>query len=443
MSSVKNSKKNSNEHVVDINHAKHSRWGWLILLFGVGGFFLWASFAPLDQGVGSPGVVVVSGSRKSVQPLTGGKVAAILVKDGDAVKKDQLLVQMDATQPKAQLEIAKNQWFSTMAVEARLTAERAGKGQIIFPAALLKEKKDSRAANAIELQKQLFETRQRNLRGELAIMAESLAGIESQLKGLEESKKSKDEQLRLMKEEIVGQRELAKEGFLPRNRLLEQERLLEQISGAISEDIGNIGRARRAASEVKARMIARQQDFTREVESQLADVQRDSSSLTSRVGALTEEVQNTEIRSPSAGVVVGQNIHTEGGVVQAGSVLMDIVPKDEPLTIETQIMPNLIDKVKVGLEVDIMFSAFQQSITPHVPGRVLGISADVLVDQKHGYAYYKALIGTTPEGMKKLKDHQVKAGMPVEVFVKTGERTMMNYLIKPLKDRVRNSLTEE
>lgn len=431
------------EHIVDINHAKHSRWGWLILLFGVGGFFLWASLAPLDQGVSAPGSVVVSGNRKSVQPLAGGKVVAILVKDGDQVKKNQLLAKMDDTQAKAQLEITKSQWFSTMALEARLMAERAGKSKIEYPSALLGAKKDPRAANAIDLQSQLFTTRQGSLRGELAIMTEAIAGLESQANGLEESKKAKQEQLRLVKEELIGQRDLAKDGFLPRNRLLEQERVLAQLSGAISEDIGNIGRSRRGISETKARMSARQQDFQREVESQLSEVQRDSAGLSSRVEALTLELENTVIRSPSDGVVVGMSIHTIGGVVPAGSLLMDIVPNDEPLKIEAQIMPNLVDKVKKGLEVDVMFPAFQQATTPHVSGRVLDVSADVLVEQKHGYTYYKAVVEITPEGMKKLHRHEIKAGMPVEILIKTGERTMMNYLIKPLRDRVRGALIEE
>lgn len=140
---------------------------------------------------------------------------------------------------------------------------------------------------------------------------------------------------------------------------------------------------------------------------------------------------------------MGLSVHTVGGVIQAGSLLMDVVPKDEALKIDTQIPPHLIDKVKPGLEVDILFPAFQQSTTPHVPGKVLTVSADALAEPKQGMPYFKAQIEVTPEGMKKLHMHQIRAGMPAEVFVRTGERTMMNYLIKPLRDRVRGALTEE
>jgi protease secretion system membrane fusion protein len=430
-------------HAIDINDATPQRWGWLLLLVGFGGFALWATFAPLDQGISAPGTVIVSGSRKSVQPLTGGKVAAILVKDGDTVTAGQVLVRLDDTQAKSQFEIARSQWFSAQAVEARLVAERAGKSKVVFPPTLLSGRADPAAAKAIELQTQLFETRRNNLESGLAILRENVTGLEAQVRGLEESRKAKEDQVRLLHEELAGQRELTKEGYLPRNKLLEQERLLAQLSGAISDDIGNIGRTRSSIAETKKRMISHQQEYQREVESALTDSQRDAASLSSRVDALAFELANATIRSPTEGVVVGLAVHTVGGVVQAGMTLMDVVPKDEPLKIETQIPTFLIDKVKIDLPVDIMFPAFQQATTPHVPGKVLTVSADILTDPKDGHPFYRAQIQVTPEGMHKLREHKIKAGMPAEVFVRTGERTMLNYIVKPLRDRLRSSLTEE
>jgi protease secretion system membrane fusion protein len=428
---------------VEINDAVPQRWGWLVLLVGFGGFALWATLAPLDQGVSAPGVVIVSGSRKAVQPLTAGKIAALQAKDGDTVTAGQVLVRLDDTQAKSQYEIARSQWFSALAVEARLMAERAGKSKVTFPPALLNERSDPAAAKAIELQTQLFETRRNNLESGLAILRENVTGLEAQVRGLEESRKAKEDQVRLLHEELTGQRELTQEGYLPRNKLLEQERLLAQLSGAISDDIGNIGRTRSSIAETKKRMISHQQEYQREVESALTDSQRDAASLASRVDGLAFELANATIRSPSEGVVVGLAVHTVGGVVQAGMNLMDVVPKDEPLKIDTQIPTFLIDKVKVDLPVDIMFPAFQQATTPHVPGTVLTVSADILTDPKDGHPFYKAQIQVTPEGMRKLREHKIKAGMPAEVFIRTGERTMLNYIIKPLGDRLRSSLTEE
>jgi protease secretion system membrane fusion protein len=274
------------------------------------------------------------------------------------------------------------------------------------------------------------------------VLRENIRGLEAQAAGIEAASRSRRDQARLLTEEIERQRDLVKDGFLARNRLSEQERALAAVNGAIAEDAGNLGRTRQQIAELRARMLAREQEFRKEVESQLTDVQRDAAALVSRLQALQFELDNTEIRSPADGVVVGLAVHTVGGVVAAGAPLMEIVPADEPLKIEAQIATHLIDKVKPGLDVDILFPAFNQATTPHVPGRLVQVSADVLVEPKQGVPYFKAVVEVTPEGMKQLRQHQIRAGMPAEVFVRTGERTLLNYLLKPLLDRMRGALTE-
>ena len=432
----------SADAAIDLNDARPRRWGWLLVLVGFCGFMVWAATAPLDAGVASPGTVVVAGNRKAVQPMVGGKVAELTVKDGDVVKSGQLLVRFDGTQARSQFDVARGQWFSAAAVEARLVAERTGRAQIQFPEELKQEKADSRAANAMALQGELFATRRRSLENDLNVLRESILGLEAQLKGIEESSRARREQARLLNEEIERQRDLVKDGFLARNRLSEQERALAAVMGAIAEDAGNLGRTRQQIAELRARMLSREQDFRKEVESQLTDVQRESAALTSRLQALQFELANTEIRAPADGIVVGLAIHTIGGVVPAGASMMEIVPGDEPLKIDAQIAPHLIDKVHPGLGVDILFPAFNQATTPHIPGRVLQVSADVLLEPKQGIPFFKATVEVTPEGMKLLRHHQIRAGMPAEVFVRTGERTLLNYLIKPLTDRLDRALTE-
>jgi protease secretion system membrane fusion protein len=432
------------QSTLNIDDAKHRRWGWWALLLGFGGFMAWATLAPLDQGVAAPGTVIVSGNRKAVQPLVGGLVKSILVKEGDPVRAGQVLVQLDPTQATAQLESARGQLYVTQAIEARLEAERLGKPDIAYPEALrAAAKTDVRAAEAMPLQSQLFQSRRRTLQSELAVLDESIAGLEEQAKGLEAVRDAKQTQLKFLTEELKGQRELAAEGYLPRNRLLEQERALAQLTGALSEDIGNIGRTRRSIAELKMRALARQQEYRKEVESQLTDVGKELNTLSNRVRALSFEAANMEIRSPADGVTVGLAIHTVGGVVQTGATLMEVVPGDEPLKIDARIDTALIDKVRPGLPVDILFPAFSQSTTPHVAGEVLTVSADILTDPKTGTPYYKALIQVTPDGMRHLKAHEIKAGMPAQAFIRTGERTLLNYLFKPLRDRLRSALTEQ
>ena len=429
---------------VDINHARASRLGWWVLAIGFGGFVLWAALAPLDQGVPANGQVVVTGNRKTVQNLGPGMVEAILVKDGDEVRSGDVLVRLDPTSARSQYEVARSQWLVAKAAEARLLADAQGHSEIVFPDDLLREKDDPRAANAMAVQTQLLRSRQAGLQAELGAMKNTLAGLQSSAKGLEATRRAKEEQSRLLLEELQGLRELAAEGYLPRNRLSEQERLLAQLSGAISEDLGNLGRTQQSIGEIRMRMLARRQEYDKEVENGLADVQKEASSLDSRLKGLAFELENTTVRAPSEGVIVGLNVHTVGGVLAQGTPLMEVVPKNEPLRIDVQIPTTLIDKVKLGSPVEITFPAFNQKTTPQIPGDFVQVAADATTDpQGRIPPFYRGQVVVTAEGMKKLKTHEIKAGMPAEVFIKTGERTMLNYLFKPLVDRMKSALTEE
>lgn len=428
---------------VDTDETRHARLGWLIVLLGVGGFILWAMFAPLDKGVPITGTVTVSSNRKAVQHPTGGIIEEILVKEGDIVKAGQVLVRMNAVQAKAQAEAIRVQFFTARAVEARLIAERDGKKTIAFPPELESAKSDPRVASNISLQGQLFASRQSALQNELAAADENMAGLKLQANGLEESRNNKKQQLVFIKEQLDGMRDLAKDGYVARNRLLDLERTYAQINGAISEDIGNIGRTRRQIAELALRRAQRQQDYQKEVRQQLSDIQRDAEGLGNRLSGLDFELANALVKAPVDGTVVGMTIFTHGGVIGSGFRMMDVVPSEDPLIIEGQVPVNLIDKVHVGLNVELMFSAFNQNKTPQVPGIVTQVSADRMVDEKTGAPYYKLKAKVTPKGIKMMANLQVRAGMPVDLFVKTGERTMVSYLLKPVFDRAKTSLTEE
>ena len=428
--------------VVDMDNERAQRWGWALLVVGFGGFLAWALLAPLDAGITAAGTVVVSGNRKAVQPLVPGKIVAILAKDGDRVTAGQVLVRFDDTQSRSQLDIAKGQWFTSLATEARLTAERTGSGAPEFSPVLKDESADPRALAAMVLQGQLFSTRRKSLSTELAAMREHMRGLELQMQGTEASMRAKEDQLGVLREQLKNLRNLADDGFMPRIRVQDHERTLSAMSGAIAEDTGSIGRSRQSIAEIKIRMVSREQDVRKEVEAQLSDIQRDASSLSSRLQGLQFDVLNTEVKSPASGLVMGVAVHTIGGVVAAGTPMMEIVPRDEVLKIEAQIPPHLIDKIKPGLPVDILFTAFDQASTPKISGNLTQVSADVLMDPKTNMPFFKASIDVTPEGMVKLKKNEIRAGMPAEIFVRSGERTAMNYLLKPLLDRVRRSMTE-
>ena len=328
----------------------YANLGWRVLLIGFGGFLLWASFAPLDKGVSVPGTVITDGQRKVIQPAFNGVIEAILVKDGDRVEAGQLLVRMN---------------------DLQASAQRNG-------------------------------------------TIESMAGLSSQIAGLEGSIANQKNQIKLLDQQLVGMRELASEGYVARNRLLDLERPRLQIIGSLSENAGNLDRTKKQLAELNER---------------LPDYQF--------------QLENATIESPVAGNVINLAVFTQGQVVQAGANLMEISPENQPLLAEAKVPVNLIDKVYAGLPVEMVFSAFNQRVTPRIPGVVTVVSADRSTDERTGEVYYKIQSQVTEAGLRMLKDQNVRPGMPVEVFVITGERTMMNYLFRPLLDRIRTSMAEE
>jgi protease secretion system membrane fusion protein len=422
-----------------------ARVGWLIVLLGVGGFLVWALLAPLDKGVPMMGTVAKESNRQTVQHQTGGTIQQILVRDGDVVKAGQVLVRMNPVVAKSAVEMTDSQYLSALAVEARLAAERDNAKTIKFPAELEQRRNEPRVAELMSLQNSLLVSRQGALQNELGSVDQNIAGLKIQIQGLQESRDSKKEQMAILKEQLGGMRDLAKEGYVARNRLLDLERTYAQLSGALSEDIGNIGRAQRQVTEMTLRKAQRIQDYQKEVRTQLTDVQREVETQQARLQAQNFELANVEVKSPADGTVVGLNVFTPGGVVGPGFKMMDIVPSDDPLVVEGQLPVHLIDRVHAGLKTEIIFSAFNANKTPHIPGVVEQVAADRTVDERTGQPYYKVRVKVTPEGAKIVGQHHlnIRSGMPAELFVKTGERTMMNYLLKPVMDRAKSALSEE
>jgi len=427
-----------------LNPYRYVRLGWVVIWVGLVGFFLWAGLAPLDKGVPVPGTVMVSGHRKAVQHVSGGILAKILVKEGDLVQAGQVLALMEPIPAKSQADATRSQYLTARLTAVRLQAELAGKAQLLLPAALQEHLHSlPRAMATWQVQQDLFKSRRAALQADLAAMQESLAGLNSHMQALEESRASKLQQQKSLAVQLEGMRELARDGYVPRNRYLEVDRMHAQIVGAIAEDTGNLARLRHQVSETQQRIAQRQDEYQKEVRTQLAEASRDAETLESRSTATDFDLANTEIKAPMSGKVVGLAVFTDRGVLSPGFKLMDIVPQEETLYIEAQVPVHLIDKVKPALSVELMFTAFNQNRTPHVQGLVDMVSADRLVDEKNGFPYYTLHAHVTPEGMRKLGQLQVRPGMPVEVLVKTGERTLLSYLLKPLLDRMHGALREE
>ncbi|MDX7998771.1 HlyD family type I secretion periplasmic adaptor subunit [Xenorhabdus sp. Reich] len=422
---------------------RYLRTGWLIIGIGILGFFIWAAFAPLDKGVASSGTVVVDGNRKTVQSPVSGIIRQIQVKEGEYVKAGQVLVQLSQVQVNAQIDSLKQQLYTKLATEARLLAEQQGVDAIVFPPTLLTRQSEPRIHDILALQKQLFLSRREMLRSDLTGMQQAEEGLNAQVKGLREALTSKQQQLISLKEQVTNLRPLTEEGYFPRNRYLELLRNQSELSGNMAEMTGRIGQLEKQRQETQQKVIQRQADYQREVRSQLADVQVLANELKNNLETAQFDLSHTSIIAPVDGSIVGLTVFTQGGVVASGEKLMEILPAQSVLEVEARLMVNLIDKVTVGQDVDLMFTAFNQNRTPKITGNVAVISADRLVDGVTREPYYQMRLRVTPEGMEKLAGLHIKPGMPVEVFVKTGSRSLLSYLFKPLIDRASTSLIEE
>ena len=428
---------------VDTNITKYIRLGWLIVLGGLGGFLLWASFAPLDKGVPLTGTVAVASNKKAIQHESGGTVDAILIKEGDIVKAGDILIRMNSVQASAEAESAHVQYLAARITEARLSAEMNREEGVKLPPEFEAAKDDPRVVESLALQNQISNSRQAAIKSELSAIDENIAGLVSQASGLESSVSSKNQQKASVNAELVGMRDLAKEGYLPNNRVLESEQNLARIDADIAADVGNIARSKRQVAELNLQKMQRNQEYQKEVRTQLSDVQKQANTLESQLKGLNRHLDNVEIKAPVAGTVVGLNVFTKGAVVSPGFKLMDIVPKEDVLVVDGQLPVNLVDKVYAGLPVNMLFTAFNQNKTPRIPGVIANVSADRFVDEHTGQAYYKITCKVAPDGLKLIDQLKIRPGMPVELFIVTGERTMMNYLFKPIFDRLKLSMSED
>ena len=432
------------KNVVDLNIRKPARWGIWLVIAGFGGFLLWSWLAPLDAGVVATGTVKVTRKSKAVQHLSGGTVEAILVQEGDVVAKGQEVVRLDSLRAVAEQGAVSAQYIVSKTVENRLEAERDNRDVVNFDPELLKRfRGDHRLMAAMDLQQRLLDTRRAGLAGEISILEENLAASAVQLKGLQQVYSARGSQINFLNQELQGTRVLAAEGYVPRNRLLELERSNADLSAGQAENLNNIARVRSQTTEIKLRILQRQHDYLKEVESQLTDTAKENTTLADRLRALDYEVTHTVIRSPIDGMVQALSIATVGGIIQPGFKIMEIVPLNEPLQVDAMIPVQAIDKMIPGLNVDIAFPAFNHAQTPNIPGRVKTISADRLLDEASKEPFYLAQVEVTPDGMGLLGTNHIRPGMPATVTIKTGERNMMSYLLKPMLDRVDSSFKEQ
>jgi protease secretion system membrane fusion protein len=418
------------------------RLGWMLALVGAGSFFIWASLAPLDQGIPVQGTVVVSGKRKAVQSMSNGVISQILVREGQSVKQGQPLFRLDQTQVAADVQSLQAQYRMAWASLARWQSERDNLKQVNFPAGLSNDP-DPRLALVLEGQRQLFSSRRDAFAREQSALRASIEGAAAQLAGMRRARTDLNAQADSLQQQLSNLTPLAENGYIPRNRLMEYQRQLSQVQQLLAENLGESGRVEQGIVESRLKLQQHIEEYQKEVRTQLADAQLKSVTLEEQLTSAGFDLQHSEIIATADGIAVNLGVHTVGAVVRQGDNLLEIVPQDTRLEVEGRLPVNLIDKVGAHLPVDILFTAFNQSRTPRVPGEVSLISADQMIDEKTGAPYYVLRSSVSDQAMEKLNGLVIKPGMPAEMFVRTGERSLLNYLFKPLLDRAGSALTEE
>ncbi|GAB4405043.1 MAG: HlyD family type I secretion periplasmic adaptor subunit [Rhodoferax sp.] len=417
--------------------------GFWALAGGFTLFMAWAAFAPLDEGVPSAGFVSIDTKRKAVSHMSGGVIKEVLVKEGQMVKEGDLLMRLDDAVARANLEATRQRYLGLRAMQARLLAEQTGLPEPQWHPDLKAAASDPQIAAQMATQAQLLRARRAALQADLQGIAASRQGQQDMIAAYTGMRASREQQLALVRDELAHLRDLVAQGYAPRNKQLDLERTQADLVSSLTELQGNMLRARATIEELNQRAQQRQQEYRKEVESQLADVTREVQSDAEKLVAVRNEFARTELRSPATGQVVGLAFQTPGGVVPPGQRIMDIVPANEQLLLETQVPPHLIDRVHAGQAVDARFAGFAQTPQLVVPATVLSISGDLLTDQRTGAPYFLARVAVTEEGRRKLGRHRLQPGMPVEVVFKGGERSLLAYMLHPLTKRIAASMKEE
>lgn len=409
----------------------------------VGGAGSLAAVTELSGAVIAPGKLVVDSSVKKVQHPTGGVVGAILASEGDAVKSGQVLIRLDETVTRANLAIVTKGLDEFEARLARLEAERDDHATIAFPPSLISSQDDPTVARAMAGEQSLFEFRRQARAGQKAQLEERIAQLGEETSGLEEQRQAKSREIELIGTELDSIRKLWQRKLVSIDRLMALERDAVRLDGEHGQLTASIAQSKGRIAETRLQIIQVDQDLRSEVATELRDVQGKISEFVERKVSAEDQLKRIDIRSPQDGVVHQLAVHTVGGVISPGEVIMLVVPVADDLTVEARIAPQDIDQLSLGQDVALKLSAFNQRVTPELNGVVNEISADLSVDERSGAGFYTVRVSLPRAELKKLKGLTLAPGMPVEAFFSTGSRTMLSYLVKPLADQIARAFREE
>ncbi len=404
-----------------------------LLVVGIGG---WAAATQISGAVIAPGKLVVDSNVKKVQHPTGGVVGELLVKEGDRVQQGDVVVRLDGTQARSSLAVVNKALDELAARQARNEAERDGDKSVTFPADLVERKDDPEVARLMSGEQRLFEMRKAARDGQKAQLREQIQQLQLQIEGTQAQEAAKTKEVKLLMQELESVRVLWKQNLVQISRVTALERDAARLEGERASLVAAIAQGRGRIAELELKIHQIDQDLSTEVGKELAEIRAKKSELTERRVSAEDQLTRIDLVAPQDGRVFQRNVHTVGGVIQAGEPVMLIVPQTEALIVEAKVAPHDIDQIHIGQHAVLRFAAFNQRTTPELNGEVIHIGADVAQDDKATEPYYSVRVRVSDGELARLDGLQLLAGMPVEVFIQTTPRTVASFLVKPLTDQL-------
>jgi HlyD family secretion protein len=422
---------------------RHIFAGIVVIGVLVAGFGGWAGTTSLSGALIAPGSIVVDSNVKKVQHPTGGIVGEVRVREGDSVKLGDVVVRLDDTVTRANLSIVTKGLNELYARKARLEAERDGAAKIEFPAALLDAASDPEVRKTMDAENKLFELRRTTRAGQKSQLRQRVVQLEEEITGHAAQRNAKQKEVELIERELAGVRDLFAKNLIQMNRLTQLEREATRLEGERGLLVATTAQAKGKINELELQIIQIDQELSSEVAKEMRDVDAKIGEFVERKVTAEDQLRRIEIRAPQDGTVFQLNVHTVGGVISAGDAIMLIVPAADNLTVEAKVNPQDINQLQIGQKAILRFTSFNQQSTPEINGTVSRISADITTDQRTGLGYYTIRIALSAEEVARLGEVRLVPGMPVEAFVQTGDRTVISYLMKPLKDHFQRAFREK
>jgi protease secretion system membrane fusion protein len=417
-------------------------FGYGIIFFCLGLTALWAIFAPLGEGITAQGLVVVESHRKTISHLTGGTVSVVKVRENQTVKEGDILLELDAARAQSARDTVLHEYIAAVAKLTRLNGEQAAAATLTFPDDIVEYATQLGREDLLKAQEKLFRARVDAFRGELSILQENLSASRIQAAGARNQLYARRQQVESLRKEIESTRQLVDEGYTPRNRLLEQERQIAELTSVTSELEARVAREGSSGAEIRLRELQRRQEYLKDIETQSTETRREVANLNERLKDASVELDRMTVRAPITGQVVSMIAQAPGITISPNSKLMEIVPVGEKLLIDVEVPITAASRVKPDLETDIRITSFPDSPAIVITGRVQSVSTDRHEPPPPAPPYYLARIEVTQEGIDKLQGRQLRPGMSTDVVIKTGERSFMKYLMGPLTRQVFSAFKE-